>query len=332
MDYDESDQKPVIPDWIAKSGWLKAEEEPVFSRSTDRSDIQRELQNPDGETNPVPESADLSISGQNLPDSSENDSQSDLPIQKEETGSLVEKTEPIPDNEIPVTTPPELFIPDDAVNKNEDLLELPDWLKNYAPGLGAAEDSSLEQNQEIHIEDEEPVSTTSQLMNEEMILPPHLPVEDTVVDEAPENEKDATVSTEEVEVFSPSSAIPTTESITEPPLVVPVVETQENDEQQTVPEIVESTDETKFEIPVITVETIINHIHNGDFGHLALLAREYELSDQPIDELITKVKEESEDLGERNEYWRFLGDLLDHNGQFDESIDAFRKAETILLK
>ena len=106
---------------------------------------------------------------------------------------------------------------------------------------------------------------------------------------------------------------------------------QGNEIEEIVTEIPQVEEVLELIPPTITVDNIIENLHKGDFARLTNLAREYELTDEPIDELISKVKELSGDMGDRAEYWHFLGDLLDHNSQFEEAIDALKKAETILL-
>lgn len=202
-------------------------------------------------------------------------------------------------------------------------------MKKYEPGLREVDNETIEEIKDVELDVVVPEST---------LIPPPIPtteppsMEENLGEDSMENAKDATVATEEVEESVPDIELQSTDLGLEPSATTLDAEVQATDELESALEVQQVDDQINISLPVITSGTILDSLRQGDFAKLPLLAREYELSDQPIDELITRVKEESGDLGERNEYWRFLGDLLDHNGQFDEAIDAFRKAETILLK
>lgn len=329
MDYDESDQKPVIPDWIAKSGWLKAEEEPVFSDSADGSATRDVIYSPTNETTSEPELPEFNINDQVDSDSADNTLSSINPNDKIDAADIVISEIPSEEKETQLLNQIDITEPVENDDENEDPHDLPDWLKKYEPGLREVDNETIEEIKDVELDVVVPEST---------LIPPPIPtteppsMEENLGEDSMENAKDATVATEEVEESVPDIELQSTDLGLEPSATTLDAEVQATDELESALEVQQVDDQINISLPVITSGTILDSLRQGDFAKLPLLAREYELSDQPIDELITRVKEESGDLGERNEYWRFLGDLLDHNGQFDEAIDAFRKAETILLK
>lgn len=327
MDNDDSSQKTDIPDWIAKSGWLKAEEEPDFSNSTEKSEVQEPVT-----SSIIKPSQNVELSEAGELDQADANTSDPVPSPDlDRNGEPSDQVGEIFDNEELLPNPLDTSFPADQNTEDEVIPELPDWLKNYEPGLRDVENIITVEAPITHVDDkvDDSVVIPPILVSNE--TPPALPEDETVTDDSLENEKDATVAIEEVEDFVPEPELLVSGSDRESD--TPNIESvsQGNEIEEIVTEIPQVEEVLELIPPTITVDNIIENLHKGDFARLTNLAREYELTDQPIDELISKVKELSGDMGDRAEYWHFLGDLLDHNSQFEEAIDALKKAETILL-